>query len=362
VQEVLTAIESAVRNTGFEEIGLLSLSSSDYSQINQLVQEITDRFANQQLAISLPSLRIETLTVDLMETLRTSRGGGFTLAPEAATEKMREIINKPLNSQSFLDISREIFSRGWPTIKLYFMIGHPSETIADVKAISELCKAVHSEGRKILGNRVQVHVGLSTFIPKPHTPFQWVPCDTIEQIRLKQNLLKDELRGNGLKLNWVKPEETMLEASLSRGDRRLANVIYDAWKRGAKFDSWNEHFNYEIWMEAFNTNGIDPLFYTHRKRDLSEIFPWDHISTSIRKEFLQEDYRWSLEGKTRPDCREQCIACGVLPVFSEIRRQNPGNIWKCPEVHPSHKNGSSTGVPIKVTLSEKKDPSLPAQS
>lgn len=345
VQEVITSIESAVKNTGFEEIGLLSLSSSDYSHINLLVQEVSDRFANQQLAISLPSLRIETISVNLMEKLRTSRGGGFTLAPEAATEKMREIINKPIDSLSLLDISREIFSRGWPTLKLYFMIGHPSETLTDVKAISNLCKAVRSEGRKILGNRAQVHAGLSTFIPKPHTPFQWVACDTVEQIRLKQKLLKDELRGKGLKLSWVNPEETMIEASLSRGDRRLANVIYDAWKLGAKFDSWNEHFKYDIWIEAFRRNGIDPFFYTHRKRNLSEKFPWDHISTSVRKEFLLEDYRWSLEGKIRPDCREQCTACGVLPVFSEIRRQNPGKSWKCPEVLPSHINESSTVLP-----------------
>jgi hypothetical protein len=212
------------------------------------------------------------------------------------------------------------------------MIGHPSETIEDVQAIADLCRAVLAEGRKSIGKRAQVTAGVSTFIPKPHTPFQWVPCDTVEQILAKQALLKRELRGPGLKLNWNRPEETLLEAWLSRGDRRMAEVVYQAWKRGARFDAWKEHFRFDLWQEAFAVVGIDPAFYTHRERPIDETFPWEHIDTTVRKKFLTEDYLWSLQGKTRVDCRERCFACGILPTFADLRRQNPGEIWQCPEV------------------------------
>ena len=267
-----------------------------------------------------------------MDALKESRRSGFTLAPEAATERMREIINKPVSDQQLLDTSREIFSRGWHNIKLYFMIGHPSESMDDVRAIAGLCRAVLDVGLKIIGNRAQVTAGVSTFVPKPHTPFQWVPCETIELIHAKQNYLKNALRGRGLKLNWNSPEDTMLEAWLSRGDRRMAEVIFEAWIRGAKFDAWKEHFAYDMWMQAFNKVGLDPTFYTHRNRPSDERFPWDHISTTIRKKFLTEDYLWSLQGKTRLDCRERCFACGILPTFAELRRDNPGDTWQCPEV------------------------------
>ncbi len=332
VEEIVSAIETALAKTGFEEIGLLSLSSSDYTHILELVRAVGERFAGRHLSISLPSLRIESFSVDLMDALQDSRRGGFTLAPEAATERMREIINKPVSTQQLLDTAREIYSRGYPTIKLYFMIGHPSETLEDVQAIADLCKAVLAEGRKVIGKRAQVNAGVSTFVPKPHTPFQWVPCDTRQQILAKQDLLKRALRGPGLKLGWSSPEDTHLEAWLSRGDRRMAEVIYQAWKRGAKFDAWNEHYRYDIWMEAFAATGLDPAFYTHRERPLDETFPWEHISTSVRKKFLAEDYLWSQRGKTRVDCRQRCFACGILPTFADLRRVNPGEVWQCPEV------------------------------
>lgn len=212
------------------------------------------------------------------------------------------------------------------------MIGHPSETLEDVQAIADLCRAVLAEGRRLIGKRAQVTAGVSTFIPKPHTPFQWVPCDTVEQIQAKQALLKQYLRGPGLKLNWNPPETTLLEAWLSRGDRRMAEVIYRAWQSGAKFDAWNEHFRYDLWQQAFQAAGLDPAFYTHRPRPLDEIFPWDHISAAVRKKFLAEDYLWSLRGQTRQDCRQRCFACGILPTFADLRRANPGEVWQCPEV------------------------------
>ncbi|MCI0521477.1 MAG: TIGR03960 family B12-binding radical SAM protein, partial [Chloroflexi bacterium] len=208
VEEVLQAVEASLANTGFEEIGLLSLSSSDYTHILELVQKVGERYAGKSLSVSLPSLRIESFSVDLMDALQDTRRGGFTLAPEAATERMREIINKPVSTEQLLETARAVFSRGYTTLKLYFMIGHPSETLEDVQAIADLCKAVLAEGRKALGRRAQVNAGVSTFVPKPHTPFQWAPCDTVEQIRAKQALLKAALRGPGLKLSWTNPEDT----------------------------------------------------------------------------------------------------------------------------------------------------------
>ncbi|RPI35029.1 MAG: radical SAM protein, partial [Chloroflexota bacterium] len=297
-----------------------------------LVQAVGQRFAGKHLGISLPSLRIETFSVELMDALKDTRRSGFTLAPEAATERMREIINKPVSTAQLLETAHAIYSRGWTTIKLYFMIGHPSETLEDVQAIADLCRAVLAEGRKAIGNRAQVHAGVSTFVPKPHTPFQWVPCDTREQVLAKQSLLKRELRSRDIKMTWNRPEETMLEAWLSRGDRRIAEVIYTAWRMGAKFDAWQEHFRYDIWLEAFEKAGLDPLFYTHRPRRIDETFPWEHISTAVRKKFLAEDYLWSQRQDTRVDCRDKCFACGILPTFADVRRENPGEGWKCPEV------------------------------
>jgi radical SAM superfamily enzyme YgiQ (UPF0313 family) len=274
-----------------------------------------------------------------MELLRgQSSRSGFTLAPEAATERMRKIINKPVSTEQLLETAREIYARGWHTLKLYFMIGHPSESMEDVEAIANLCKSVLAEGRKIMGKRARVNAGVSTFIPKPHTPFQWVPCDTFEQIEEKQRLLKRELRGQGLKMTWNDPRETMLEAWLSRGDRRMGEVIFHAWQGGARFDAWREHFDYDAWLDAFKKVGLEPEFYTHRERPIDETLPWDHIDAGVGKRFLTEDYLWSQQGRTRIDCRERCFACGILPKFAELRRQNPGEVWECPEVHsPSRK-------------------------
>ncbi|MCA9667711.1 MAG: TIGR03960 family B12-binding radical SAM protein [Myxococcales bacterium] len=351
VDEIVDALEVALDKTGFDEAGLLSLSSSDYDEVLPLVKKVAERFGERRLNISLPSLRIESFSVDLMDALMgNSRRSGFTLAPEAASERMREIINKPVSTENVLTTAREVFKRGWHTIKLYFMIGHPSETLDDVLEICNLARAVLAEGRAVLGRRAKVHVGVSTFVPKPHTPFQWVPCDSIEQIRKKQQLLRDNLLGprgagkgkgkgkgkpgggGGIKLNWNNPHETMLEAWLTRGDRRLGKVILEAWRRGVRFDAWHEHFRFDLWLEAFEACGLDYTFYTHRERDVDEPLPWDHIDCAVNKSFLAEDYRWSLEGRTRVDCRDKCFACGILPKFKEIRRQTPGDVWECPEV------------------------------
>ena len=334
VAEIITAISEATRYTGLDEIGLLSLSSSDYTHVLELVQVVRQHFDQKHLNISLPSLRIETLTIDLIEALQGAKRGSFTLAPEAATERMRIIINKPLSTDQLLKTAGEIYARGWTTIKLYFMIGHPSETLEDAKAIADLCKKILAEGRQVMGGRAKIHAGVNTFVPKPHTPFQWAACDIPEQIRLKQDILRHELPSRSFKLTWTDPRETLLEVSLSRGDRRLADVIYEAWKNGAKFDSWHDQSNPHAWEKAFEKAGLTPDFYTHRPRSLDEVFPWDHISTGVRKQFLLEDYLWSQEGKTRLDCRKQCYACGILPYFTPLRKLNPGEAWLCPEVTP----------------------------
>ncbi len=332
VDEIVDAAEAAVNATGFEELALLSLSSSDFSHVVDLVNRVSERFQGRKLTISLPSLRIESVSVDLMDKLREHYSGGFTLAPEAATERMRRIINKFIPDEDIINTTREIYRRGWTTIKLYFMIGHPSETLEDVQAIADLCKRVIAEGRKVAGWKVKLHAGVSTFVPKPQTPFQWVAVDSREQIIAKQALLKRELRDRNIKLSWTEPEDTLLEAWLSRGDRRISEVIYGAWKRGARFDAWNDHRTFDTWQEAFAEQGLDPAFYTHRQRRTDEVFPWDHISAAVRKNFLFQDFRQSLEGKIRVDCRLNCFACGILPTFANMRRDNPGEEWKCPDV------------------------------
>ncbi len=333
VQEVVDAADEAVRSTGFEELALMSLSSSDYTYINELVDAISKRFEGRKLSVNLPSLRIESVSIDLMDKLKQHRTGGFTLAPEAASERMRRIINKFIPDEDIINTTRDIYSRGWTTIKLYFMIGHPSETLEDVQAIVDLCRRVIEEGRKVAGWKVKLHAGVSTFVPKPQTPFQWVACDTRENILEKQALLKRQLlKDKSIKLSWTKPEDSLLESWLSRGDRRMAEVIYTAWTKGAKFDAWDEEKKQEAWLTAFEEHGLDPAFYTHRQRRTDEVFPWEHITAAVRKSFLFQDFRQSLEGQIRVDCRLNCFACGILPTFANLRRDNPGEGWKCPDV------------------------------
>jgi radical SAM family uncharacterized protein len=338
VEEVVDAAEAAVNATGFEELALLSLSSSDYTYVMDLVNAISERFKGRKLTISLPSLRIESVSIDLMDKLREHFSGGFTLAPEAATERMRRIINKYISDDEIIETTREIYRRGWTTIKLYFMIGHPSETMEDVQAIADLAKRVLAEGRKVAGMKVKLNVGFNTFVPKPQTPFQWVSVDTRESILEKQELLRRNLRDRNIKLSWNNPDDTLLEAFLSRGDRRIAEVLYTAWKNGAKFDAWGDQAKFDVWMAAFDEHGLDHTFYTYRQRRTDEVFPWEHITAAVRKNFLFQDFRMSLEGQIRVDCRLNCFACGILPTFSDLRRQNPGEVWQCPDVKtPSRK-------------------------
>jgi radical SAM family uncharacterized protein len=332
VAEILEAMEAILDQTGYEEIALLSLSSSDYTHVLELTEKIGERFGHLGLNISLPSLRIESVSTQLMDNLGDSRRGGFTLAPEAATEKMRNIINKYVPHDEILETAREIYRRNWRTVKLYFMIGHPMEEIEDVEAIVALSKAVLEEGRRFHGRKASVNVGVSTFIPKPHTPFQWESMDDQERVSEKLALLKREIRGPGLRLRWNDPSESFYEGFLSRGDRRLAEVVERAWRKGAKFDAWQEHFDQHLWQDAFAEEGLDPVFFTHRRRTIGEIFPWDHIDVAVTKRFLSQDYMMSQRQETRIDCRDQCFACGILPKLKDLRRETANDAWECPPV------------------------------
>jgi radical SAM superfamily enzyme YgiQ (UPF0313 family) len=336
VSEVLEAVDEIVANTGFEEIALLSLSSSDYTQIEILVRKLVARHGDRHLSISLPSLRIESVSVDLMDQLQTTgRRSSFTFAPEAATERLRGVINKPIANDDLLAVAEEVYSRGWKTIKLYFMIGHPTQTLDDVAAIVDLAKAVRAVGKRVMGRKAQVNVGVSTLVPKPHTPFQWVPLADEADIKAQQDYLKEHLRGPGLKLNWNNYQETLLEAVLSQGDRRLGAAIHRAWQLGARFDGWSDQFKVEAWRQAFRETGLEVGFYARRVRSLDETLPWDHIDAGVTKKYLTRDYEASLRGETRLDCREQCYACGILTAFRDERAGVGVDGWGCPPIESS---------------------------
>ena len=325
-QQVIEALQQAILATGYEEVGLLSLSSSDYTHIIPLLKGIRTLqksvfFNRQRISISLPSLRIESLTQDLIDTLQDSKRQGFTIAPEAASERMRTIINKPIPAEQFSNMIRQVFEHGYTTIKLYFLIGLPEEREEDILAMADLCKHVLGEGKRLIGGRAKLNVSVNTFVPKSHTPFQWVSCITPEEIRTKISLLRSELRRQPIKLTWNDPEETMIEALLSRGSRQLADVIYTAWKNGAKFDAWQDQFKPEIWKSALEICGIDRSSFIHRQREIDEIFPWDHIRSGVSKRFLVDDYKFSRLGKIRADCRQTCHACGISADYLEIYQQ-----------------------------------------
>ena len=356
LEELLETVDKIMADTGHEEIGLLSLSSSDYTQIGPLVKAISEKYGDQALNISLPSLRIESFSADLLEMLQGSRKSSFTFAPEAATDRMRQVINKYISTEDLLQTAEEVYSRGWRLIKLYFMIGQPMETDEDVIAIARLAKQVVAIGRKYHGGKARVRVGVSTFVPKPHTPFQWATLAPLEEIRRKQNLMKQEFgaKGSGLArgviFDWNEPEESLMEAFLARGDRRLGAVIKTAWEKGAKFDAWNEWHRPEAWREAFVEHQLDPAWYAHRARLADEIFPWDHIKAGVEKRWLLMDWYAAEKGETKIDCREHCYHCGILTAFKGLRANTPPAAWECPPIrNPRWKTLAEKGEVIGLT-------------
>jgi radical SAM family uncharacterized protein len=353
MEEIIETVETIVRETGYEEIGLLSLSSTDYTKIGPLVKSLSERYRDRSLSLSLPSSRVESVTVDLVDMLAHGRKTGFTFAPEAATDRMRDVINKSIPTEELLEVAEMVYGRGWRLIKLYFMIGQPTETEEDVRAIAHLAKQVLEVGRRHHGRKAQVRVGVSTFVPKPHTPFQWAALDDLDSIRRKQAILKEEFRQTtrkGIIYNWNEPEESLLEASLGRGDRRVGHAILIAWQKGCKFDAWHEHFRPDLWRQAFNEAGLDQGWYAHRPRLADEVFPWDHIDAGVQKRWLLMDWYAAQRGETKIDCREHCFNCGILTAFKGLRALTPPESWECPPVrNPRWKQLADRGEIIGLT-------------
>ncbi|MFO7767020.1 MAG: TIGR03960 family B12-binding radical SAM protein [Pelovirga sp.] len=309
-------INESLKQSGFEEISLLSLSTGDYSCIEPLLQGLMRAHAGDQVAVSLPSLRVGTLTPELMEEIKKVRKTGFTLAPEAGSERLRQVINKGIHEEDLLTTTAQAYEAGWRLIKLYFMQGLPSETDADLEAILALAAAVKKSGKGTGGN--DVNVAVSTFVPKPHTPFQWEEQIGLDEIRRRQAILRNGLRQKKLRFKYHEAELSFLEGVFARGDRRLGRVIETATDLGCRFDGWREHFDFSRWQQAFAECNLDPGWYL-RRRDEAEILPWDHIDCGLPKEFFIAERRKALEGTSTSDCRDgECHGCGVCD-FEELR-------------------------------------------
>jgi radical SAM family uncharacterized protein len=333
LEEILSTADELLAATGYEELALVSLSSCDYSRIEELVGKLLEHHGPHHTSISLPSLRMDSFSLKLAEMFQGRRKTGLTFAPEAGSERLRRVINKVITHDDILSTAEAAFNSGWQRIKLYFMVGLPTETMEDVEAIAQVVKEVRAIGRQAQGKRTQVNVSVATFIPKPHTPFQWQPLEERASLEEKHHLLRRLIRGRGVKLSWNDPETSLLEAALSRGDRRLGRVILQAWRRGARFDAWSEVLDIRRWWEAFADQELDPAFYAHRERPLDETLPWDHIDCGVSKEYLIGEYQRSLHEETTLDCREgPCRACGILETFPRETQVMRDGGWGCVRV------------------------------
>ena len=286
------------KNTGYDEISLSSLSTSDYTQLEDLMGKLLTWTEKEKVNIALPSLRVDNFSEKLMEHLKKVRRSGLTFAPEAGTQRLRDAINKNVTEEEMLSTARQAFSGGWTSVKLYFMLGLPTETYDDVAGIADLAQKVVNEfyrnPDKPKGQGVQVSISVASFVPKPFTPFQWEAQDTIDELISKQNHLLSSVTTKKVSVSYHKVNISFLEGVFARGDRRLCDVVEYAWKHGCKFDSWDDSFLFDVWLEAFEKCGVDPLFYTSRKREYTEILPWDHLDYGIRKEFLIKESKKAL--------------------------------------------------------------------
>ncbi len=329
VKKLLNLFDTSCAATGYEDLSLLSLSTADYSSIISLMKQLMSRCEPRHIAVSLPSLRAGTLTPELINIIKRVRKTGFTIAPEAGSQRLRDVINKNITEEEIVDTVQDVFSLGWLVIKLYFMIGLPSETEEDLLAIVELVKRL----RKIKarsGRKGQINVSVATFIPKAHTPFQWAPQISLTESREKIEWLRDKLKMPGIRFKWQNPEVSMLEGLFARGDRRLSGLLVDAYKKGCKFDGWGDRFQYGLWKKAFFDQGIDVDRYTTRVRDVTDRLPWDHIDTGVTKEFLKLEWEKAERGEHTPDCRTgDCNTCGVCdfetvePKVFEVGKEEP---------------------------------------
>ena len=323
-RNVETLKESArimLKNTGHEERSLSSLSSSDYSQLKELVNFLIDEFHGKAINISLPSLRIDAFALDVMSKVQDVKKSSLTFAPEAGSQRLRDVINKGLTEEVILHGAGEAFKGGWNQVKLYFMLGLPTETEDDMKGIAHLAQKIAETYYEVLPKeqrkgKVQINVSTSFFVPKPFTPFQWAPMyteqDFVEKAKVVKNEVRAQLNQRSIRYNWHEPDVTALEGFLARGDRRCADVILRAYEKGALYDAWTENFDYDLWKEAMAECGVDMTFYTLRERSLDEILPWDFIDTGVSRKFLEREWQRAKEGVVTENCRQKCSACGAM--------------------------------------------------
>ncbi len=301
--------------TGYDEVGMLSLSTSDYTGLGPLTQGLVDALTPRRTSLSLPSLRIDSFSLDLMEKASSTRKSGLTFAPEAGSQRLRDIINKGVTHEDLLRAAELAFDGGWNSIKLYFMLGLPGETMEDVEEIAALAREIESlyyrrpfEKRK---RKLELTVSTSMFIPKPFTPFQWEPQDTRESLDEKRKRLRELLRSRSIRYQWHDLDTSYVEAVLARGDRRMADAIEDAWRSGCTFDAWDDRFHLDRWLQALRGRGLDPAFYASRTREEDEVFPWDHIDCGVEKEYLWREKKQADAARTTPECRLFCGDCGA---------------------------------------------------
>lgn len=323
-ERLLELAKNSVERTGYEEISLVSLSTSDYSGLSGLCDNLLEFTENERVSLALPSLRVDNFSLNLMEKASKVRKSGLTFAPEAGTQRLRDVINKGVTDEDLKNSAQLAVAGGWTSIKLYFMIGLPTETMEDVDGIADmginLIESCRGLENKELGKTLRLTLSTSCFVPKPFTPFQWEPMDGIDTLMEKQYHLKDRIRKRTRRIdyNYHDAKTSHIEAVLARGDRRLGAVILAAWKNGAKFDGWDEHFSYERWQQAFKDCGIDPAFYANRRRDYAEVLPWDHIDMGINKEFLIAESQKAQEGDLTRNCASGCSKCGAQVYKSGI--------------------------------------------
>lgn len=315
VETINAQSKALIESTGYDELSLCSLSTSDHSQVNEMLTSLIDWTVKDKINLSLPSLRVDNFSDELVDKLNKVRKSGLTFAPEAGTQRLRDVINKNVTQDEVINTCTKAFDNGWTTVKLYFMMGLPTETMEDIEGIANLgmdvLHAFYNNPNRQKGTGLQVNISCSSFIPKPFTPFQWEPEDTMESLKAKQKHLLESIPSKKIKVSYHETPTSLLEGVLARGDRRLSAVIYSAFKDGCKFDSWDEHFKFDSWMKAFDEHNLDPYFYTQRKRDFSEVLPWDHLDYGISRKFLEKENLKAHENKTTPHCRIKCAGCGA---------------------------------------------------
>ena len=316
VEKLKEHLAKLVKSTGYEEISLSSLSTSDYSSLEELTMHILKEYSEKQMvSLSLPSLRLDNFSAELAQKIQEVRKSGLTFAPEAGTQRLRDVINKGITEEDLENAMTKAFGMGWSNVKLYFMMSLPTETYVDIDGIGDLAYKVLDIYRTLndgkLGRNFNVTVSTSSFVPKPFTPFQWEPQNTIEELREKQRYLVQMLKNRNISYKYHESKTSYLEAVMARGDRRLAKVIHDAFKKGCTFDGWDDKFRFDLWQEAFEENEVSMEFYAHRKRSYDELFPWDHIDAGVSKEFLINENEKAKNEQLTPDCRGGCRGCGI---------------------------------------------------